>query len=61
MFDTTVKETIQNCFLYTVRHGAFDIAYDKRDLARLETLGCAQSMIKAFYDDEDLYSGDSDQ
>lgn len=61
VFDTTVKQTIQNDFLYTVRPGVFDIAYDKCDLTKLETLGCAQSMIKAFYDDEDLYSADSDQ
>lgn len=60
VFDSTLRETIQNNFLYTLRPGVFDIAYDKRDLIKIETLGCAQSMVKAFYDDENLYSEGKD-
>lgn len=55
VFDSTLRSAIHNDYVYTLRNGTYDIVYDHRDLLTLETLGCAQSMIEAFYDDDALY------
>ena len=55
-FDTQLKEAASSTSIYTLRKDAFDIVYEKRDLVTLETLGCAQSLIRSFYDDDDLYA-----
>jgi predicted NBD/HSP70 family sugar kinase len=60
VFDSTLKEAIRNGSLYTVCYRPFDIAYDHRDLATLELLGCALSVVKSFYDDDNLYNGDKE-
>ncbi|NLO40096.1 MAG: ROK family protein [Ruminiclostridium sp.] len=60
LFDSMLRQSIQNDFVYTIRGGTFEIVYDKRDLITLESLGCAQSMIQAFYEDDNLYCSDSE-
>ena len=60
VFDWVLRRSIQDDFVYTIRGGTFEIVYDKRDLITLESLGCAQSMIQAFYEDDNLYNSDSE-
>jgi len=55
VFDKELRRVIGSQFVYTLREGTFDIAYDQRDLVTLETLGCAQSVINAFFEDNALY------
>lgn len=54
-FDRTLRETLRNDWVYSLRGETFEILYERRDLIILETLGSAEAVIKMFYDDDDLY------
>ena len=54
-FDRILRETLRNDWVYSLRGGTFELCYERRELAVLETLGSAQAVIKAFYNDEELY------
>ena len=54
-FDKALKKYLQNDWVYCLRGGTFDIFYDRRELSLLETIGSAESIIKAFYNDDELY------
>ena len=56
VFDETLRAAVKSDFVYTLREGTFGVFYDRRDLPALEAQGCAQSVIKFFYDDERLYT-----
>lgn len=56
VFDKTLREAVQSDYVYTLREGTFDVFYDHRELPAIEAQGCAQSVIKFFYDDERLYT-----
>ena len=55
VFDETLKNSIKSSYVYTLQEGKSDIMYDTREVQQIEALGCAQSVIKAFFDDDRLY------
>lgn len=55
VFDQALREALKSDYIYTLREGNFKILYDRRDLMTLESLGCAQAVIKSFYDGDFLY------
>ncbi|WP_313577795.1 ROK family transcriptional regulator [Lacrimispora sp.] len=57
-FDDILRRTLRNDWVYSLRGETFEIFYDQRDLIMLETLGSAQAVIKAFYNDDDLYGNE---
>lgn len=56
VFNDTLHEALKSDYVYTLQESNYDIYYDSRDLMTLEALGCAQSVINSFYDDDSLYT-----
>lgn len=57
-FDEMLRKKLENDWVYCLRKEMFDLYYDRRDLALLETIGSAEAVIKAFYNDDELYGKD---
>lgn len=60
-FDEIVHRTLKNNWVYSLRGETFEILYERRDLIMLETLGSAEAVIKAFYNDDDLFGKEKEE